>query len=97
MGCDSFRLHRVAAISVPRSSSNGIIIAEITAIIIDTVHIIAAAEILMAVKSADSLTARGASLKKLADAADPLYGTLADRQRSELFQFLRTDFEKRHG
>jgi len=46
---------------------------------------------------ADSLTARGASLKKLADAADPLYGSLDDRQKSELFQFLRTDFEKRHG
>jgi hypothetical protein len=46
---------------------------------------------------ADSLTARGASLKKLADAADPLYGVLDDRQRSELFQFLRTDFEKRRG
>lgn len=46
---------------------------------------------------ADSLTARGASLKKLADAADPLYGSLDDRQKSELFQFLRSDFEKRHG
>ncbi len=46
---------------------------------------------------ADSLTARGASLKKLADAADPLYGALDDRQKNELFQFLRTDFEKRHG
>jgi hypothetical protein len=46
-------------------------------------------------KMADSLTARGASLKKLADAADPLYGSLDDRQRSELFQFLRTDFERR--
>jgi hypothetical protein len=46
---------------------------------------------------ADSLTARGASLKKLADAADPLYGSLDDRQKRELFQFLRTDFEKRHG
>jgi hypothetical protein len=45
---------------------------------------------------ADSLTDRGASLKKLADAADPLYGSLDDRQKSELFQFLRTDFEKRH-
>jgi sulfite reductase beta subunit-like hemoprotein len=46
---------------------------------------------------ADSLTARGAALKKLADAAEPLYGSLDDRQKGELFQFLRTDFEKRHG
>jgi LTXXQ motif family protein len=44
---------------------------------------------------ADDLTARGTSMKKLADAADPLYGSLDDRQRRELFQFLRTDFEKR--
>ena len=43
---------------------------------------------------ADSLSARGA-LKKLADAADPLYASLDDRQRRELFQFLRTDFELR--
>jgi hypothetical protein len=46
---------------------------------------------------ADNLTARGAALKKLADAAEPLYGALDDRQQHELFQFLRTDFEKRHG
>lgn len=44
---------------------------------------------------ADSLTARGASLKKLADAADPLYASLDDRQRHELVQFLRSDFELR--
>ena len=44
---------------------------------------------------ADSLTARGAALKKLADAADPLYASLDDRQRRELFQFMRTDFELR--
>jgi hypothetical protein len=46
---------------------------------------------------ADNLTARGDSLKKLADAAEPLYATLDDGQKNELFQFLRTDFEKRHG
>jgi hypothetical protein len=42
---------------------------------------------------ADSLTAQGASLKKLADAAEPLYANLDDHQRHELFEFLRTDFE----
>lgn len=46
---------------------------------------------------ADNLTARGASLKKLADAAEPLYASLDDRQRHDLLQFLRTDFEfRRH-
>jgi hypothetical protein len=42
---------------------------------------------------ADSLTARGASLKKLADAADPLYATLDDDQKHVLFEFLKADFE----
>jgi hypothetical protein len=46
---------------------------------------------------ADALTARGASLKKLADAAEPLYGSLDDRQKHELAQFLKTDFEARRG
>ncbi len=46
---------------------------------------------------ADGLTARGASLKKLADAAEPLYTSLDDRQRRELVQFLKTDFETRRG
>jgi hypothetical protein len=44
---------------------------------------------------ADRLTAKGAALKKLADVAEPLYASLDDRQRRELFQFLRTDFELR--
>jgi hypothetical protein len=44
-------------------------------------------------KMADDLTARGASLKKLADAAEPLYASLDDRQKHDLLQFLRTDFE----
>jgi zinc resistance-associated protein len=44
---------------------------------------------------ADNLTARGASLKKLADAAEPLYASLDDRQKRDLFHFLRTDFELR--
>jgi hypothetical protein len=46
---------------------------------------------------ADDFTATGASLKKLADAAEPLYGSLDDRQKHELFHFLRTDFEKHRG
>lgn len=46
---------------------------------------------------ADGLTARGASLKKLADAAEPLYVSLDDRQKHELMQFLRADFETRRG
>ncbi len=46
---------------------------------------------------ADGLTAKGASLKKLADAAEPLYTSLDDRQRRELVQFLKTDFETRRG
>jgi hypothetical protein len=45
---------------------------------------------------ADDLTAKGASLKKLADAAEPLYGSLEDRQKRELVQFFKADFEKRH-
>ena len=45
---------------------------------------------------ADDLTARGAALKKLADAAEPLYGSLDDRQKSELIRFLRITFERRH-
>jgi hypothetical protein len=44
---------------------------------------------------ADSLTARGALLKKLADAAQPLYASLDERQKRDLFEFLRTDFELR--
>ncbi len=44
---------------------------------------------------ADDLTARGVALKKLADAAEPLYGSLDDRQKNELIQFLRNDFERR--
>ena len=52
-------------------------------------------DIAMLREMADSLTARGAALKKLADAADPLYASLDDRQRRELFQFMRTDFELR--
>lgn len=44
---------------------------------------------------ADDLAARAASMKKLADAAEPLYTSLDDRQRKELSQFLKTDFEKR--
>jgi hypothetical protein len=46
---------------------------------------------------AAGLASRGASLKKLADAAEPLYGSLDDRQKRELLLFLRTDFDKRRG
>jgi hypothetical protein len=41
---------------------------------------------------ADELTSRAASLKKLADAAEPLYGTLDDRQKRRLVQFMKTEF-----
>ncbi|MGD0636325.1 MAG: Spy/CpxP family protein refolding chaperone [Beijerinckiaceae bacterium] len=54
-------------------------------------------EIALMRMKADDLSARGASLKKLADAAEPLYGSLDDRQKRELVQFLTTDFEKRRG
>jgi hypothetical protein len=52
-------------------------------------------DIAMLREMADSLTAQGASLKKLADAAEPLYASLDDRQKRDLFQFLRRDFEFR--
>lgn len=45
---------------------------------------------------ADRLTASGAALKKLAEAADPLYGTLDDRQRHKLVQYIKSDFEMQH-
>jgi hypothetical protein len=54
-------------------------------------------DIVMMRAMADELTASGANLKKLADAAEPLYDSLDDRQKHELFQFLRSDFERRHG
>jgi len=52
-------------------------------------------DIILMRSMADDFTARGAALKKLADAAEPLYTSLDDSQRRELFEFLRTDFEPR--
>jgi hypothetical protein len=52
-------------------------------------------DIAMMRSEADRLTARAASLKKLADAADPLYGSLDDRQKHRLVQFMQTEFETR--
>ena len=43
----------------------------------------------------DHLAARSESLKKLADAAAPIYRSLDDRQKEELVQFLGASFDKR--
>jgi hypothetical protein len=43
--------------------------------------------------NADEMTARAATMKKLADAAEPLYNNLDDWQRGKLFQFLGTHFQ----
>jgi hypothetical protein len=43
--------------------------------------------------NADGMTARAATMKKLADAAEPLYNNLDDWQRSKLFEFLGTHFQ----
>jgi hypothetical protein len=43
--------------------------------------------------NADEMTARAAAMKKLADAAEPLYNNLDDSQREKLFQFLGTHFQ----
>jgi hypothetical protein len=42
--------------------------------------------------NADEMTTRAAAMKKLADAAEPLYNDLDDSQRGKLFQFLGTHF-----
>ncbi len=44
---------------------------------------------------AAELNSRAASLKKLADAAEPLYGSLDDRQKHQLVQFMKTQIEHR--
>jgi LTXXQ motif family protein len=54
-------------------------------------------DIVMMRTMADGLTAKGASLKKLADAAEPLYGSLDDRQKHELVQYLRAEFDSRRS
>jgi hypothetical protein len=40
------------------------------------------------------LTLRAVSLSRLADAAEPIYGVLDDRQKHKLMQFMRSEFEK---
>jgi crotonobetainyl-CoA:carnitine CoA-transferase CaiB-like acyl-CoA transferase len=45
---------------------------------------------------AEDLTVRAASLKKLADAAEPLYNGLDDRQKYKLIQFIKSDLEGEH-
>jgi hypothetical protein len=50
-------------------------------------------DIAMMRSEADRLSAHSAALKKLADAAEPLYGSLDDRQKRRLVQFLRNDLE----
>jgi hypothetical protein len=42
--------------------------------------------------NADEMTTRAAAMKKLADAAEPLYNALDDSQRGKLFQFLGSHF-----
>jgi len=52
-------------------------------------------DIVMMRDEANELNAKAASLKKLADAADPLYGSLDDRQKHKLIQFMTTEIEHR--
>ena len=47
--------------------------------------------------NADAMTTRAATMKKLADAAEPLYNNLDDWQRSKLFEFLGTHFQLGRG
>jgi hypothetical protein len=42
-------------------------------------------------READAYTVQAADLRQIADAAQPLYGTLDDRQRHRLVQFVRED------
>ena len=42
--------------------------------------------------NAEEMTVRAVAMKKLADAAEPLYNGLDDSQRGKLFQFLSTHF-----
>ena len=46
-------------------------------------------------KSADDMSARAASLKTLANAAEPTYGTLDERQKQKLMNFMSAAFEIR--
>jgi len=42
-------------------------------------------------READAYTVQAADLRQIADAAQPLYGTLDDRQRHQFVQFVRED------
>jgi hypothetical protein len=42
-------------------------------------------------READAYTVQAADLRQIADAAQPLYDTLDDRQRHRLVQFVRED------
>ena len=46
-------------------------------------------------QEADALVARADALRKLADAADPLYGALDNRQKAKLMQFMARAFDGR--
>lgn len=46
-------------------------------------------------QAADRLTAKAAALKALANAAEPLYGTLDDRQKQKLMRFMSGGLESR--
>ena len=50
-------------------------------------------DIAMMRKEADELIARAASLKTLANASEPLYGVLDDRQKQKLMQFMSNSFK----
>ncbi len=52
-------------------------------------------DIVMMRDEATELNSRAASLKKLADAAEPLYGSLDDRQKRKLVQFMKVEIEHR--
>ncbi len=52
-------------------------------------------DIVMMRDEADELNSRAASLKKLADAAEPLYGSLDDRQKHKLVQFMKIEVDHR--
>jgi hypothetical protein len=50
-------------------------------------------DIVMMRDEAAELNSKAASLKKLADAAEPLYGSLDDRQKHKLVQFMKIEVE----
>ena len=54
-------------------------------------------DIVLMRQAADDLAARAASIKTLANAAEPLYGALDDRQKQKLMRFLSGTLEARRG